>query len=284
MASALVAVTLLATPAGAHTTGPASGRYLVRRGDVLSRIAASLGVSTAALAAINGITNQNLVVEGTWLVVPGAGTGQGAGTGSGGTHRVQAGETLIGLAARYGVPALTLAAANGLRNANLLVVGETLRIPAAPASTTGAGGGGAPTGLPSRLLARPERLALRPTFTLWAARYGVPHDLLEGLTYLESGWQNSVVSPDGAVGIGQLMPQTVDDLRLVIGDATLDPRDPSDNIRMTAAYLRILLDQTGTAAKAVGSYYQGAASVTRRGMLPETLIYVANVLTLRQRF
>ncbi len=47
-------------------------------------------------------------------------------------------------------------------------------------------------------------------------------------------------------------------------------------------YLRQLLRETGgDQTRAVASYYQGAASVRQRGLLPETEQYVANVMALK---
>ncbi|MEA2460035.1 MAG: hypothetical protein QOH90_212, partial [Actinomycetota bacterium] len=46
-----------------------------------------------------------------------------------GTHTVRRGETLSGIAAHYGVTVSRVAALNGLRDPNLIVAGEVLRIP-----------------------------------------------------------------------------------------------------------------------------------------------------------
>ena len=52
-----------------------------------------------------------------------------------------------------------------------------------------------------------------------------------------------------------------------------------------AMYLRQLLaDAGGDEATALASYYQGAESVRRLGMLPDTQRYVANVTALKARF
>ena len=58
---------------------------------------------------------------------------------AGGTYVVQRGDTLARIAARYGVSTSALAAANGIRNPNLIYTGQVLRIPgrtaaAAPAA------------------------------------------------------------------------------------------------------------------------------------------------------
>jgi soluble lytic murein transglycosylase-like protein len=104
------------------------------------------------------------------------------------------------------------------------------------------------------------------------------------MTYLESGWQNGVVSSTGAVGVGQLMPDTVDLVAGRLIGVPLDPRTTDDNIRMSARYLRYLLDRTGRADLALAAYYQGWASVQRDGQLSATRSYVAAVLALQRRF
>ncbi len=51
-----------------------------------------------------------------------------------GTHTVSRGETLAGIAARYGTSASSLAAANGISNPNRIVIGARLQVPAGPAA------------------------------------------------------------------------------------------------------------------------------------------------------
>src|SRR5262249_44866327 len=95
---------------------------------------------------------------------------------------------------------------------------------------------------------------------------------------------NGVVSSTGAVGIGQLMPDTVDLTANVLIKLPLDPNVPDDNIRMSSRYLRYLLDRTGSTSMAIAAYYQGYASIQRSGMYDSTTIYVADDLALRDRF
>ena len=113
----------------------------------------------------------------------------------------------------------------------------------------------------------------------------MPADLLEALAWMESGWQRTVVSRTGAIGIGQLQPATVDHVRLLIGIKTLDPYNTDDNIRMSARFLRFLLDRTaGDTSTALAAYYQGLRAVTTGPILAETKQYVAAVLALRPFF
>jgi soluble lytic murein transglycosylase-like protein len=150
------------------------------------------------------------------------------------------------------------------------------RLPAASTSARGR--------LPQLLAAHPKRLALRPRFVHWSLAYGVPADLLEAVAWQESGWQNSVVSRSGAVGIGQLMPDTAAFVRGLIG-IKLKSTVADDNIRMSARLLRSLLDSTGgNSCQAVAAYYEGLAAVRRVGVLRISQPYVKSVLALRARF
>jgi soluble lytic murein transglycosylase-like protein len=193
------------------------------------------------------------------------------------THVVARGDTLSSIAARYGTTTGAIARANRISNPSLVVIGKRLTIPAGTSAPRSAR-------LPAKLLARPERLALRPNFDHWAAQYGVPADLLEALCWVESGWQRTVVSRTGAVGIGQLQPATVDHVRRLIG-INLDPTNADDNIRMSARFLRFVLDGTGgDPPTALAAYYQGLRSVRTSPIARETRQYVATVLAFRPYF
>src|SRR5579875_2739482 len=266
-----------------------STTYVVQTGDNLTTIAQRFGTSVQALAAANGLSDPNYVQAGTTLQLPGAAGGGGGGaipSRAGGSYRVQPGDHLTTPAQRFGTSVQALAAANGLSDANYVEAGTTLQLPGA------AGGGGGTSSpsplagtLPAGLWQHPERMALMPEFEQAAAQAGIPVNLLEGLTWQESGWQPGVVSVDGAMGIGQLMPQTVDFVNRQLLGSRLDPWRAADNITMTAWFLRHLLDQTGWNERlAVAAYYQGLRSVMAEGMLPETKHYVADVMALAALF
>lgn len=139
--------------------------------------------------------------------------------------------------------------------------------------------------IPAKLAGSPDRLMLWPLFDKWAAANALPASLLRALSWMESGWQQSVVSPAGAIGLGQLIPQTADFVaRYLIGQA-LDPHIAEHNLRMSARYLRHLLDLTGgDVPLALAGYYQGLRSVQARGMFADTVSYVNNVLALQAKF
>jgi murein DD-endopeptidase MepM/ murein hydrolase activator NlpD len=207
-------------------------------------------------------------------------TGAGA---SGRSYTVRTGDTASGIASRFGVSVGALVSANHLADANRILIGQHLVIP----SGSFAGPVSGPASFPRRLLAHPERLALLPSFRHWAPASIVPTGLLEAMAWMESGWQRDVVSSTGAIGVGQLEPSTVPFVcRQILGlGYNLNPRDPDANIRMSAAYLGLLIRQTGgDVSMALGSYYQGLASMRSRGPLLMTRIYISDVRGLWSMF
>ena len=121
-------------------------------------------------------------------------------------------------------------------------------------------------------------------FVRWGRAYGVAPDLLEAVAWQESGWQNNAVSSADAQGIGQLLPSTAAFINGLLG-TNLQTNVASDNIRMEARYLALLLHGTGNrVCEAVASYYQGYATLQHIGVLPESQVYVSSVLGLRPRF
>src|SRR4051794_6384301 len=99
---------------------------------------------------------------------------------------VRAGDTLSAVAARFGTTADAIARAHGINNRNVTVAGQHLTIPSTDAPPHSGG-------LPAKLLAPPERVRLRPVFEWWAAYPRAPADLIEGLGWIESGWQRNVI-------------------------------------------------------------------------------------------
>lgn len=98
--------------------------YTVQAGDTLSGIAAKFGVSTSQISGYRS-GNPNLIYPGETLTIGGtAAPTQSAGT----TYTVQSGDTLSGIAARFGTTYQSLAAKNGIANPNLIYPGQVLHI------------------------------------------------------------------------------------------------------------------------------------------------------------
>lgn len=111
------------------TIAQASGRvvHVVQPGQTLYSISRWYGISLWTLANTNGIVNPNHIYVGQRLVIP-----QSTYTPpppSSGVHIVKPGETLIGIASRYGVTYWSIAQANGLYNPSHIYVGQRLVIP-----------------------------------------------------------------------------------------------------------------------------------------------------------
>lgn len=108
-----------------------------------------------------------------------------------------------------------------------------------------------------------------------ATRTGLPPAFVESVAKVESAMRPEAVSPKGAVGVMQLMPDTARTL-------AADPRDPAQNIDAGARLLReLLIKYDGDVVKALAAYNAGAGAVDRyRGMPPyaETQNYVDRVI------
>ena len=96
----------------------------VRSGETLSEIADRYGVSTRQLMRLNGLRDSDYIEAGSRLEIPGPRVSAGPGR-----HRVQPGDTLDDIAARYRVSSRDLMLLNGLRNANHVEAGQTLKLP-----------------------------------------------------------------------------------------------------------------------------------------------------------
>ena len=101
---------------------PATTIHVVTWGETLSSIAARYSTSWQALQSLNGIANPNFIVVGQRLVIRGGSTASTAAR----SHIVVSGETLSGIAARYGESWQQLAARNRLVNPNLIYPGQRL--------------------------------------------------------------------------------------------------------------------------------------------------------------
>ena len=290
--------------AGLVTAGsPGWGLYTIKQGDTLSEIAARYHTTVAKLVQANRLPgNGNLIIAGTSLKVPGAG-GSSRGTSSSGgrTHLVVRGDTLSGIAARYGVAQTAIARANHLPRSNVVLLGARLVIPggrsssrsshSSSSSNTFAGRtySNAVVGAASHnrwLLSRrnlPSQSRMRDIIAAKARANGVDPALALAVSYQESGWNMHVVSVANAVGAMQVIPATSDWISGVVG-RRLNPLDPEDNATTGVVLLKVLSQTASSDRQAIAGYYQGLRSVRERGMFPDTRRYVDNVMALRARF
>jgi murein DD-endopeptidase MepM/ murein hydrolase activator NlpD len=169
--------------------------HVVAPGETLSGIASRYGTSSRALASANGISDPNLVRIGARLTVP-AGSGSGGG-GAAGSHTVASGDTLGGIASRFGTSIGAIVSANSLSDPNLIRIGQRLVIPAggsgggggSAAASAGAGGYAATGGSDGRTgVSGTHTVASGESLTSIARRYGVPTDALAAANGIPRPW------------------------------------------------------------------------------------------------
>ncbi|MDP1583083.1 MAG: lytic transglycosylase domain-containing protein [Bradyrhizobium sp.] len=116
-----------------------------------------------------------------------------------------------------------------------------------------------------------------------AQRFAIPSSWIRAVMRVESLGDVRALSPKGAMGLMQIMPETWTMLRLRYGLGA-DPYDPRDNIAAGAAYLRELHDRYG-APGFLAAYNSGPGRyenhlATGRPLPSETLSYMAAVASL----
>jgi soluble lytic murein transglycosylase-like protein len=109
-----------------------------------------------------------------------------------------------------------------------------------------------------------------------ATEYSVDPKLVEAVIQVESGFDPFAVSPKGAAGLMQLMPETAK--RFDVSDVF----DPVENVRGGVRYLRFLTERfEGDLGLVLAAYNAGEGSVDRYMGVPpyrETRLYVVKVL------
>jgi soluble lytic murein transglycosylase-like protein len=152
--------------------------------------------------------------------------------------------------------------------------------PASASPATGTSG-------PAATLVPPEREYLRPILTRYAQENGLPADLVMAVAWVESSWRPNAESDAGAVGVMQLMPDTVGFVsRKLLGlRSDLDPWNATSNVRMGTRFLRHLLDEKGgNVRQALIAYNQGLTSLDAKGSYGAAERYADRVLALRSQF
>lgn len=114
----------------------------------------------------------------------------------------------------------------------------------------------------------------------YSSKYKIDARLVMAVITAESSFRPYVISPAGAQGLGQLMPETADSLKV-------DPFDPSENIEATVRYLKLNLDRFHQLPRqkqienALAAYNAGYSTVLYYGGIPpypETKNYVKTVI------
>lgn len=116
---------------GLETRGAGSITYTVQRGNTLSQIARSYGVTVSQILEINNIPNPNLIFPGQKLRITDSSNttlNPVSNNNSSAFYTVRSGNTLSGIARFYGVSVNSLVALNNIQNPNLIFPGQVLRI------------------------------------------------------------------------------------------------------------------------------------------------------------
>ncbi|PBJ83837.1 transglycosylase [Lysobacteraceae bacterium NML93-0399] len=126
---------------------------------------------------------------------------------------------------------------------------------------------------------------LAPHSALFAANakaFGLDEAWLRAIAHAESGFDADAVSPKGARGVMQLMPDVIADYGVV------DPHAPAESIRAGARHLRSLLRRyDGDRTRALAAYNAGIGTVARFDGVPpyaETRAYIDKVQALYLRY
>ena len=111
-----------------------------------------------------------------------------------------------------------------------------------------------------------------------AKKYALPESFVRSVMKAESGLRADALSPKGAIGLMQLMPDTARDLGV-------DPKNPKQNAEGGAQYLRDLLakyeSDPDQVLLALAAYNAGPAAVEKYHGVPpyrETREYILRVL------
>ena len=246
--------------------------HTVQAGEGFFSIAGRYRVAPARLARANKLQLTSVLTPGQRLRVPGrtatvaATPRKRAATTSSARHTVGTGESFFSIAQRYHVSPWRLARVNRLSLMSTIVPGQRLHL----SSGAHLGSSGVPV----------DRSTVRAAIDRWSAVFRVDPKLARALAWMESGFQEDVVSSAGAIGVMQLLPETwewVD--TMLLGAVT--PRTYDGNVRAGVRYLRWQLDQfDGDVRLALAGYYQGARAVRERGLFDDTKQYVSVILQL----
>jgi LysM repeat protein len=181
-------------------------------------------------------------------------------------YTVRAGDSLTAIARARGTSVGRLATINHLSTAKPIIIGQRLRVPAATRETLSAQSGEVPAILDA-----------------WSSKLGVDQHLVRALAWMESGYQTTIVSPAGAVGVLQTLPSTRKYVETVLNGGPI-PETVDGDVEVGVLYLKHLLAAFhGDEALALAGWYQGERAVREHGPYKVTRPFVANVLALRTR-
>jgi len=246
-------------------------RYRVRWGDTLSGISVTFHTPLQTLRSLNPRLGAYLLAGQILALCVSCGTAAAPAAVSPGSagYTVRPGDTLSGIAARYGVTTASLRALNSISNPNRLLAGTRLAVPTAVSDTYS----------PSI-----SSSSARTLIVEYAQEYNVAPSFALGIAWQESGFNQALVSSTGAVGVMQLEPASRDHVSWLLG-RSFNIDDLRDNVQAGVYWLsRLLTYYNGNERLAAAAYYQGPRSLQRLGWFQDTVQYVSNVEALKARF
>lgn len=184
----------LAAPAAA-SSAPAT--YTVKAGDTVSAIAARYGLATASVLALNGLGWKSLIFPGQTLRLTDATGGGTTGTVTGrpATYTIKRGDTISGIAGRYGLSTSSLLALNSLKATSIIYPGQVIKLSGSSIAVTPVSNvtpdetkdppSTPPTSAPAPVIDNTYTIRSGDTVTAIAARFGVGIDAIlaaNGLT------------------------------------------------------------------------------------------------------
>ena len=194
-----------------------------------------------------------------------------------GAYTVKQGDTLWDISRRAHADLRLLIKENNLRNPDLIQPGQQITIPdSTPPQVP------PPPGRPIQPAA-PDTATARALLTQAAARHGLNPRLLLALSDWESGFNQSKVSKDGAVGLMQILPATARWAGPSLLHRQVNLADARDNAELGAALLASYVATFKDEGLALAAYYQGAGATRKYGIYPSSKPYVNGILALKQR-
>lgn len=214
--------TAAVTPAAAPVSAPvpaATTTHQVVAGDTVYAIAGKYGTTVDAVLTANGLTRASVIFPGQSLIVAGSAAAPATAPAAApapapapaavSTHTVVAGDTLFGIAKKYGTTTQSLYAANGLGPSSIIYPGQTLslQVTAAPAAATApAAGGGQLAATLTAEQAGNAALIIRIGRELGVSDRAIAIALATGM--VESGLRNLDWGDRDSLGIFQQRPST----------------------------------------------------------------------------
>ncbi len=124
-----------------------------------------------------------------------------------------------------------------------------------------------------------EARQLANAIHLMSSNYQLDPRLLASLIAVESSFRPDAVSSSGAIGLGQLKPETAHWL------GVQNPFEPLQNVMGAAKYLRYLLDRyNGNVSYALAAYFKGQGTIDRAGIDSGAQRYISKVNHIYSRF